>query len=69
MINHGWGVYTAYMHQSEILVKVGDIVKAGQLIGQVGRTGLRITGPHLHLEVWVGGIQVDPIDWLSKEFP
>jgi murein DD-endopeptidase MepM/ murein hydrolase activator NlpD len=69
MINHGWGVYTAYMHQSEILVKVGDIVKAGQLIGQVGRTGLRITGPHLHWEVWVGGIQVDPIDWLNNEYP
>jgi len=69
MINHGLGVYTAYMHQSEILVKAGDIVTAGQLIGLVGRTGLRITGPHLHWEVWVGGIQVDPLDWLRKEFP
>lgn len=69
MINHGWGVYTAYMHQSEILVKVGDRVEAGELIGKVGRTGLRVTGPHLHFEVLVGDIQVDPMDWLSQVYP
>jgi murein DD-endopeptidase MepM/ murein hydrolase activator NlpD len=69
MIDHGWGVYTAYMHQSEILVKPGDRVEAGQLIGRVGRTGLRITGPHLHFEVLVGGVQVDPSDWLNQEYP
>ena len=39
MINHGWGVYSAYMHQSEVLVKVGDRVEAGQLIGKVGGDG------------------------------
>jgi murein DD-endopeptidase MepM/ murein hydrolase activator NlpD len=68
MIDHGWGVYTAYMHQEEILVKEGDRVKAGQVIGIVGGTG-RVNGPHLHLEVWVGGVQVDPMDWLEKVFP
>ena len=68
MINHGWGVYTGYMHQSEILVKPGDFVKAGQLIGKVGGTG-RVQGPHLHWEVWVNGIQVDPLDWLSEIYP
>ena len=68
MINHGWGVYTGYMHQSEILVKPGDIVKAGQLIGRVGGTG-RVQGPHLHWEVWVGGVQVDPLDWLEQAYP
>jgi murein DD-endopeptidase MepM/ murein hydrolase activator NlpD len=68
MINHGWGVYTGYMHQSEILVKTGDKVQAGQLIGKVGETG-RITGPHLHWELFVGGIQVDPLDWLTQIFP
>jgi murein DD-endopeptidase MepM/ murein hydrolase activator NlpD len=68
MIDHGWGVYTAYMHQSEILVKVGDRVEQGQLIGKVGNTG-RVEGPHLHFEVIVGGIQVDPLQWLSQEFP
>lgn len=68
MINHGWGVYTGYMHQSEILVKPGDFVKAGQLIGRVGGTG-RVQGPHLHWEVWVNGVQVDPLDWLSDIYP
>ena len=68
MIDHGWGVYTGYMHQSEIMVEVGDRVKSGDLIGLVGGTG-RVEGPHLHWEVWVGGVQVDPLDWLKQEFP
>ncbi len=68
MIDHGWGVYTGYMHQSEIKVKAGDHVEAGQLIGLVGDTG-RVEGPHLHWEVWVGGVQVDPLDWLSQVYP
>jgi murein DD-endopeptidase MepM/ murein hydrolase activator NlpD len=69
MINHGWGVYSAYMHQSQVLVKVGDRVEAGQLIGKVGGTGLRVTGPHLHFEILVGDVQVDPMDWLSQVYP
>ncbi len=68
MIDHGWGIYTGYMHQSEILVKVGDKVEAGQLIGRIGGTG-RVTGAHLHLEVFTGGVQVDPMEWLEKVFP
>jgi murein DD-endopeptidase MepM/ murein hydrolase activator NlpD len=68
MIDHGWGIYTAYMHQSEIFVSVGDHVEKGQLIGAVGNTG-RVEGPHLHFEVLVGGVQVDPLDWLNQEFP
>ena len=68
MIDHGWGVYTGYMHQSEILVDVGDYVEAGDLIGLVGGTG-RVTGSHLHLEIWVGGVQVDPMDWLDRAYP
>lgn len=68
MIDHGWGIYTGYMHQSEIMVKVGDRVQAGQLIGLVGNTG-RVEGPHLHWEVWVGGVQVDPLDWLKEVYP
>jgi murein DD-endopeptidase MepM/ murein hydrolase activator NlpD len=68
MIDHGWGVYTAYMHQSEILVKAGDRVEPGELIGKVGDTG-RVEGPHLHFEVLVGGIQVDPLEWLNQVFP
>lgn len=68
MVNHGWGIYSGFMHLSEILVDIGDIVEPGQLIGKVGDTG-RVTGPHLHWEVWAGGVQVDPLDWLAQEYP
>jgi len=68
IIDHGWGVYTGYWHQTQIYVKAGDIVTAGQVIGLVGATG-RVTGAHLHWEVWAGGVQVSPLDWLEKQFP
>lgn len=68
MIDHGWGVYTGYMHQSEIMVEVGDRVVPGQTIGLIGATG-RVEGPHLHWEVWANGVQVDPIDWLIETYP
>ena len=67
-IDHGWGVYSGYFHQSEILVSEGEIVEPEQVIGIVGGTG-RSTGPHLHWEVWVGGVPVDPLDWVQDEFP
>ena len=68
IIDHGWGVYSGLYHQAEIYVKVGDHVKAGQLIGKIGATG-RVTGPHLHWDLWVDGIQVNPLQWLTKAFP
>ena len=68
VIDHGWGVYTAYDHLSEILVQPGNAVQTGQVIGLGGDTG-RTTGPHLHWEVWVGGVQVNPVDWLARPFP
>ena len=68
IIDHGWGVYSGFWHQSQILVNVGDIVKPGQVIGLVGGTG-RVTGPHLHWEVWVNGVQVNPLDWLNQAYP
>jgi murein DD-endopeptidase MepM/ murein hydrolase activator NlpD len=68
MIDHGWGIYSAYMHQSEIMVGTGEQVEAGQLIGLVGSTG-RVSGPHLHWEILVGGIQVNPLDWLQQAYP
>jgi LysM repeat protein len=67
IISHGRGVYTAYYHQSQIDVKVGDHVEAGQTIGMVGDKG-RVTGPHLHFEVIVGGVQVDPLEWLQGTY-
>jgi murein DD-endopeptidase MepM/ murein hydrolase activator NlpD len=68
IIDHGWGVCTGYWHQAEIYVKVGDVVAPGQVIGTVGSTG-RSTGPHLHWEMWVGGVQVDPMQWVQQSFP
>ena len=68
ILDHGWGIYTAYMHQSEILVSEGDLVEPGQLIGKVGNTG-RVEGPHLHWEVWVNGVQVDALYWLETSYP
>lgn len=68
IIDHGWGVYSGFWHQSQIFVTVGDMVETGQVIGLVGGTG-RVTGAHLHWEVWVNGIQVDPLSWLDQGYP
>lgn len=68
IIDHGWGVYSGYWHQEEPLVKVGDHVETGQLIGIIGKTG-RVTGPHLHWEIRVNGVPVNPFTWIEKTFP
>ena len=68
IIDHGWGVYSGFWHQSQNYVNVGDFVEQGQVIGLVGGTG-RVTGPHLHWEVWVNGVQVNPLNWLNQAYP
>jgi hypothetical protein len=68
IIDHGWGVYSGFWHQSEFNVQVGETVSPGQVIGLVGDTG-RGTGAHLHWELWVNGVQVDPLLWLNQSFP
>ncbi len=68
IIDHGWGIYSGIWHQSKSLVQVGNRVEAGQLIGEIGGTG-RASGPHLHWEVWVNGVQVQPLTWLETVFP
>jgi murein DD-endopeptidase MepM/ murein hydrolase activator NlpD len=68
ILDHGWGVYSGFWHQSEFKVQVGDLVQQGQTIGLVGGTG-RVTGAHLHWEIWVNGVQVDPLDWLNETYP
>jgi len=62
-IDHGNGLSTRYGHLSEISVKVGDLIKIGQVVGAVGSTG-RSTGPHLHYETRIDGEAVDPQKFL-----
>ncbi len=68
IIDHGQGVYSKFCHQDEFYVSTGEPVEAGQLVGKIGGTG-RANGPHLHWELWVNGIQVDPLDWLIQAYP
>jgi murein DD-endopeptidase MepM/ murein hydrolase activator NlpD len=68
LLDHGLGVHTGYWHLSKINVKVGQMVKAGDVIALVGGTGLA-TGPHLHWEVRVGDINVNPKQWVEQSFP
>lgn len=65
-LNHGEGVFTAYLHMVEILVQEGEMVHQGQIIGRVGATG-RVTGPHLHLSLLVQGVSVDPQPFLVSQ--
>jgi murein DD-endopeptidase MepM/ murein hydrolase activator NlpD len=68
LIDHGWGVFSGYWHMSEFDVSVGDFVQSGDLLGQIGNTG-RSAGPHLHFEIDISGTPVNPMSWLSQEFP
>ena len=63
-LDHGLGFTTRYGHMSRVLVKVGDVVETGDVIGLSGNTG-RSTGPHLHYEVRRYGAPVDPIRFLN----
>jgi len=58
-IDHGMNLFSQYAHLSKLLVKTGDEVKAGDIIGEVGSTGFS-TGPHLHFTFWVGNYPVNP---------
>ena len=66
VLDHGNGVFTGYWHLSELDVKPGEVVAPGQLLGKVGSTGLS-TGAHLHWEMRVSGMAVDPLQWLGQE--
>jgi murein DD-endopeptidase MepM/ murein hydrolase activator NlpD len=59
VLNHGQEIQSRYAHLSKILVKEGERVNKGQAIGAVGNTG-KSTGPHLHYEVRVAGVAIDP---------
>ena len=65
ILNHQFGISTVYAHLSNYQVKTGVAVHRGQVIGFVGNTG-RSTGPHLHYEVRIGNIAVNPMRYISK---
>lgn len=64
-INHGSGFKTRYAHNKKNLVKVGDVVKKGQIIALMGSSG-RSTGPHVHFEVYKYGRPVDPASYIHR---
>jgi murein DD-endopeptidase MepM/ murein hydrolase activator NlpD len=65
VIDHGSGVTSLYAHLASYDVKVGDRVNAGQRIGEVGRTGIRKSGSHLHFGLFQNGDVLDPLDHLA----
>lgn len=59
IVDHGWGLFTSYLHLSAMAVREGQTVRKGEVIGHVGATGFA-TGPHLHWAAWLPGAFVDP---------
>jgi hypothetical protein len=66
LLDHGYGYRTLYGHCHEVMVKPGQKVKRGEVIGKVGSTGLS-KAPHLHYEVHINGRPVDPIDYYAND--
>jgi murein DD-endopeptidase MepM/ murein hydrolase activator NlpD len=64
IVSHDGGLQTRYAHQSAMSVTAGQTVAAGEVIGAVGATG-EATGPHLHFEVRLNGVAVDPVPYLG----
>ena len=67
LVDHGAGLFSGYGHLSERMVDVGDALEQGDTIGLVGNTG-RSLGPHLHWELALGGVWVDPLE-ISRRLP
>lgn len=64
ILDHGLGLYTLYFHLSDVMVKEGMLVRKGEVIGSVGATG-RVTGPHLHWGMRLGGARVNPFSMVN----
>jgi murein DD-endopeptidase MepM/ murein hydrolase activator NlpD len=66
VINHGYGYQSLYAHLSKVLVREGQRLKRGDLIGKSGKTGL-VSGPHLHYEVRHDGICINPVNFFFDD--
>ena len=65
-VNHGGGYVTRYAHCKSVDVKVGDIIRKGDVIAKIGSTG-RSTGPHVHFELRVNGKPINPIKYVNRK--
>ena len=63
-VQHPGNVISVYKHNSVLLKKEGNIVHAGETVAIIGQTGELSNGPHLHLELWVNGVPVNPKDYI-----
>ena len=64
-IQHGNNLFSFYKHNSSLLKKAGDFVKAGEVIAIIGNSGELSTGPHLHFELWSNGSALDPQKYIA----
>ncbi len=64
-VQHNNNIVTIYKHNSALLKKEGDYVKAGQVLAIIGNTGELSSGPHLHFELWYNGTPVNPTEYIS----
>ena len=66
IIHHGSGFFTVYKHAHVLLCRQGKIVRKGEVIATVGKTGTLTTGPHLHFEIWRDGVPINPVSYIPE---
>ncbi|HEY3390281.1 MAG TPA: M23 family metallopeptidase, partial [Prolixibacteraceae bacterium] len=64
-LQHEQNLVTVYRHNAELLKIQGDKVRAGEAIAIMGNTGKETTGPHLHFEMWLNGVTINPEDYIK----
>lgn len=67
-LDHGQGLISGYFHMTDIAVKPGQQLKQGDILGTVGKTG-RVTGPHLHWNIYLNNTKVDPALFIARDIP
>lgn len=68
VVDHGYGIFSLFFHLNSFAkINIGETIERGQILGTIGTTG-RSTGPHLHWEMRVSNVQVDPMQWTKKRF-